>query len=117
MVWERSCICHKNWKQGRSVESDRVQSLGLEIDCLSLPQTGPGQVPDESCTVMKSCFLDVARGATGVMCSCVLSSYALRKGKVLDWSKTEFVPDGFDGGLVLEPKVGFYRDMAAEMKV
>lgn len=40
------------------------------------------------CNVMESCLLDVVRGATGMMCACMLSSYAVSQGKLLDWSRT-----------------------------
>lgn len=64
------------------------------------------------CNVMKSCFIDVVRGATGTMCSCMLSSYAVAQNKLLDWFCTRYIPDVYEGGRVYEPESGYYPRVA-----
>lgn len=63
------------------------------------------------CSVMKSSLIDTSRYATGVMCACMLSSYAASTGKLLDWSRCTMMPDEFEGGLVLDPMRGLHRNV------
>lgn len=64
------------------------------------------------CSVMKTIMVDVCRNTTGAMCACMLSSYALSMGKVLDWSKCSII-DNFEGGLVLDPLKGLHNNHAS----
>lgn len=78
---------------------DSFRKLNVESEIFSI------------CSVMNCSLYDVVRNATGVMCSSMLSSYAYRNGKYVDWSKCNLLLDEFVGGAVLEPEVGIHSDV------
>ncbi|KAI6986063.1 hypothetical protein KC359_g8924 [Hortaea werneckii] len=58
----------------------------------------------------RSPIWDPIGGSTGMMMFCLISSAALSKNMLLDFSKTENVDEReFEGGFVLEPETGCYK--------
>jgi hypothetical protein len=60
---------------------------------------------------MESFFLDVVKNATGVMCSCMLSSCSLARGKMPDWSMHTHMPDTVEGGRVFSPIRAYHENV------
>lgn len=63
------------------------------------------------CSVMKSAMVDVCRYTTGTMMACMISSYALSEGQTMSWSRCSHIMDRFEGGLVLDPVLGHWKNV------
>lgn len=64
------------------------------------------------CSVFKSPLVDVCRFITGTMVSNMISSYALNKKMVIDWSPEPLSNRKYEGALVLSPTKGYHRDVS-----
>ena len=62
------------------------------------------------CSVFKSPIQDTSRFLSGTMCSNLMSSYALHKGMVMDWSEDNNT-SRVQGGHVIDPIRGIHKEV------